>query len=109
MARPAPNKIELTARAAGEVPQRETPREPVAAPAAAVAVFHDVPWGDRPGRGTPIGEPAFVVVNRAGEALFVERKAGNLTQSGRRLVKDYPARSVFVVDPIHRGRRSGVV
>lgn len=66
-------------------------------------VFHSVHWSLATAARAMYGEADFVVVNRAGEAVVVEQKAGALEETGEGLAKRYPGAAPKLVAPrIHR-------
>lgn len=66
-------------------------------------VFHGVDWADETTRGTAIGEFDFVVVNRNGDVLLVEQKAGEVSESDVGLFKLYADSQKSVSNQVHRG------
>ena len=66
------------------------------------SIFHGVHWSSEYEARTFFGEIDFVVINRAGDALFIEQKNGPLAETNNGLVKRYRDNEKNVADQIHR-------
>ncbi len=65
-------------------------------------VFHGVHWSREYEAWTHFGEIDFVVLNRAGEVLFIEQKNGGLEETEQGLVKRYGTDEKNVAQQVHR-------
>ncbi|MCY4263346.1 MAG: ATP-binding domain-containing protein, partial [Gammaproteobacteria bacterium] len=65
-------------------------------------VFHGVHWSREYESWTHFGEIDFVVLNRAGEVLFIEQKNGGLEETDVGLVKRYGSVEKNVAQQLHR-------
>ena len=65
-------------------------------------VFHGVHWSREYESWTHFGEIDFVVLNRAGEVLFIEQKNGRLLETDEGLAKRYGSIEKNVVQQLYR-------
>ncbi len=98
-----PSDISRLALAGAHRPEVETLAMLEGALPSAYAVFHGVHWTLEYARGTAFGEIDFVVLNRAGEVLFIEQKNGVLAEAAQGLTKRYAEGGK---DPVSQVRRS---
>ena len=102
MANIIPDDLTRLALAGERSPELETLRLLKASLPNAYTVFHGVHW-TREYRGwTHFGEIDFVVLNRSGDALFIEQKNGQLEESEAGLVKRYGDAAKDPVTQVHR-------
>lgn len=102
MAHIIPSDLTRAALAGGRTPELETlallrDRLP-----ADYTVFHGVHWSREYRSWTHFGEIDFVVLNRAGEVLFIEQKNGALQETDAGLEKAYEDRSRNLAEQVHR-------
>lgn len=68
-------------------------------------VYHSVHWSLSTASRSMFGEVDFVVVNRSGDVVIVEQKAGQLEETGEGLAKRYEGVGAKLVAPqIHRNQ-----
>lgn len=102
MAYLAPSDLTPLALTGGKTAELETLERLRRSLPADYTVFHNVHWS-RDYRNVPVfGEADFIIVNRTGQALVIEQKAGSLTETSEGLTKRYEGEDKNVVQQIHR-------
>ncbi len=102
MAHIIPADITRAALAGARTPELQTLRQLRDQLPGDYTVFHGVHWAREYQAWTHFGEIDFVVLNRAGEALFIEQKNGQLDETEAGLTKQYEDRSQNLANQVHR-------
>jgi len=97
-----PSDLTRAALAGAKTPELDTLRLLKDALSNDYTVFHGVHWTREYRSWTHFGEIDFVVINRAGEVLFIEQKNGALEEGDAGLTKQYEDRSQNPVEQVHR-------
>ncbi len=102
MAHIIPSDITRAALAGARAPELETLQTPRDGLPNDYTVFHGVHWSREYKSWSHFGEIDFVVINRAGDVLFIEQKNGALQETESGLTKQYEDRSQNLGEQIHR-------